>query len=75
MDLPQPKHRFIYTLFLYLLFSILVAPAQGAREGKANLIIQHLTPSPNGTAPQMGDLLHLALKIDAQNENITGVVV
>jgi len=70
-----PRNQSLYYLFIWLLLPFLFSPVEGAREGKASLIIQHLTPSPNGTAPQAGDLLHLALKIDAHNENITGAVV
>jgi hypothetical protein len=65
----------LFVRFIWLLLPFLFTPSEGAREGKAHLIIQHLTPSPNGTALQVGDIFHLALKVDAQNENITGVVV
>lgn len=43
--------------------------------GKADLTIQYQNPPIDGSLPQPGDILNLALTINAQNENITGVVV
>lgn len=62
-------------LCILLLFLLQSTSTESIRTGKADLIIHHLNPSLDGTPPQVGDILNLAFKIDAQNENITGVVI
>lgn len=66
----------ILSFFAFLLsLQTLTIQTAAARSGKANLIIKHQNPSPDGTPPQAGDILNLAFVIDAQNENITGAVI
>jgi len=64
--------RFGVLALCVILFSI---QTNAAQQGKADLILQHLNPKADGTAPQAGDVLNIALKIDSQQENVTGVVV
>ena len=67
------KHKFCYLATLLILVLLQFAnPASGARKGKADLILQQISP---GNLVSEGDTLTIGLWIDAHGEPITGVVV
>lgn len=70
------RHNLVFgSWFLFLFIFLSSVHSDAAQQGKADLILQHLNPKADGTAPQAGDILNIALKIDSQQENVTGVVV
>jgi len=67
------KHKAYYiTVSIVLLALIQITPSSAARQGKAELILQQISP---GDLVSAGDTLTVALWIDARNEPITGVAI